>query len=495
MLLLSPRSDRKCASGLNATRPPSSELSPDLKPRGAVVQLPMTSPAGWRGISRENSTARHRHAQRPSARRGLSMLQRADCRHLHGAVAHQQSPGPQRLSCRDRLRRELASYLATVENGAASGRSRRQRVGTSAAAKTHRHTPLQTRQMSLYSFCPARCEGAVALPLATAFVVANSGVVAEKTGGAMEAFNAISRGSLTAGDVEVHTGRRDACLSDVVRSSSGATRPACPGQGASPERPTAPPGSAGAIRPRKRGVDPRAFAALSAGDCPLRADRGASQSAAEHCLHTRRRRRRPVAGRPGMRSDRGKLLRRRFRRRAPGHGPPGRRQPFADRCSRLSPRRGKVFSDEAVGAFQPAQGRLRLGLDRGWRPAHHQRPRTVAFVGWARSRLRFRSPKRCFRDEFDEGGGMYLPPGNIWSTAPARLSHYRSTLLICFFPPAVRRRSGKSTTSSSLPAGPCPGGWPGCRWWPHLQQRHAQLRDQPGRTQGWPATGNGGPSS
>ena len=122
---------------------------------------------------------------------------------------------------------ELASYLGTVENGRGFGTLGGDRgVGTFGGSEDHTAILLcRAGQLSLYSFCPARAEGTVAVPAGYCFVVANSGVVAEKSGGAMEAFNAISRRATLLLEIwNVHTGRRDACLADVVRSSSGAFR-------------------------------------------------------------------------------------------------------------------------------------------------------------------------------------------------------------------------------------------------------------------------------
>jgi galactokinase len=186
---------------------------------------------------------------------------------------------------------ELASYLATVENGHGFGTLAGDKgVGTFGGSEDHTAILLcKSGQLSLYSFCPARREGAVALPQGYCFVVANSGVVAEKTRGAMEAYNAISRRAAKLLEIwNVHTGRRDGCLADVVRSSTGATKALLAlAKGASP-------GATDPLLPARleqfvlesEELIPDAFTALSAGDLS-RFGRvvAASQSASEHLLH------------------------------------------------------------------------------------------------------------------------------------------------------------------------------------------------------------------
>lgn len=113
----------------------------------------------------------------------------------------------------------LAGYLGTVENGQTFGSLVGDAgVGTFGGSEDHTAilccTPGELKQ---YAFCPVRHEGTVPLPEGWSFVVASSGVVAEKTGAALEKFNRVSR--LAAEAVEAvnrGTGRRFARLADVV---------------------------------------------------------------------------------------------------------------------------------------------------------------------------------------------------------------------------------------------------------------------------------------
>lgn len=95
---------------------------------------------------------------------------------------------------------DLASYLGCIENGhtyqslAGDGG-----VGTFGGSEDHAAI-LNSRPAHLnqYSFCPVRLERAVALPADCTFVIASSGVVANKIGGARAQYN---RASLAAGRI------------------------------------------------------------------------------------------------------------------------------------------------------------------------------------------------------------------------------------------------------------------------------------------------------
>lgn len=94
-----------------------------------------------------------------------------------------------------RNRLELAEYLGTVENGQSFGTLIGDRgVGTFGGSEDHtailRSTP---GQMSQFSYCPVRYERSVRVPEEYTFVIAVSGIVAEKTGAAMEQYNRASQ--------------------------------------------------------------------------------------------------------------------------------------------------------------------------------------------------------------------------------------------------------------------------------------------------------------
>jgi galactokinase len=78
-------------------------------------------------------------------------------------------------------------------------------------------------ELMQYSFCPVRFERAVPLPAGYGFVVASSGVVAEKTGGAREGYNAASRRAAAVAEAwRSATGRSDATMAAALDSTPGA---------------------------------------------------------------------------------------------------------------------------------------------------------------------------------------------------------------------------------------------------------------------------------
>jgi len=90
---------------------------------------------------------------------------------------------------------DLAGYLATVENGRTFGTLTGDAgVGTFGGSEDHTAILCSTPGMlKQYSFCPVRHEHSVRLPDSHCFVIASSGVVAEKTGVALERYNRVSR--------------------------------------------------------------------------------------------------------------------------------------------------------------------------------------------------------------------------------------------------------------------------------------------------------------
>jgi galactokinase len=101
----------------------------------------------------------------------------------------------------DEFRREicdvgsLAAYLATVENGASFGTLAGDTgVGTRGGSEDHTAIlSCRAGELSVHAFAPPRPEGQIPLPDDLVLAVASSGVVAEKTGAAMEQYNRASR--------------------------------------------------------------------------------------------------------------------------------------------------------------------------------------------------------------------------------------------------------------------------------------------------------------
>lgn len=122
-------------------------------------------------------------------------------------------------------REELASYLGTVENGS-SFRSLEGDVGVGTFGGSQDHAAIMCAEpghIVQYSFSPVRREATYVLPPTHTFVVAASGVLAEKSSGAREAYNRAAmlvRHLLAAWNRE--TGRADASLADAARSGDDA---------------------------------------------------------------------------------------------------------------------------------------------------------------------------------------------------------------------------------------------------------------------------------
>ena len=89
---------------------------------------------------------------------------------------------------------DLASYLACVENGESFGSLRGYTgVGTFGGSEDH-VAILSSRagQLAQYAFAPVRREASHRMPASHLFVVASSGVIAEKAAGARERYNRLS---------------------------------------------------------------------------------------------------------------------------------------------------------------------------------------------------------------------------------------------------------------------------------------------------------------
>jgi galactokinase len=125
---------------------------------------------------------------------------------------------------------DLAGYLATIENGRSFGSLTGDRgVGTFGGSEDHTAICCcRAGRLHLYSFCPTRQERVLPMPPAFRFAVAYCGVLAEKTGGAMDEYNRASQ--LVAALVELwqaETGGRGLSpsrpsLADIIRSAPDA---------------------------------------------------------------------------------------------------------------------------------------------------------------------------------------------------------------------------------------------------------------------------------
>jgi galactokinase len=120
---------------------------------------------------------------------------------------------------------ELAGYLGTVENGQSYGKLEGDRgVGTFGGSEDH--TAILCARagiISQYAYCPVRFERAIPVPGGYTFAVAASGVVAEKTGAAMDRYNAASRLASAIAELwRSKTGRDDTCLADALASAPDA---------------------------------------------------------------------------------------------------------------------------------------------------------------------------------------------------------------------------------------------------------------------------------
>lgn len=117
---------------------------------------------------------------------------------------------------------DIAGYLASIEAGQDFGSlSGGQGVGTFGGSEDHTAILCcSPGHLSQYSFCPVRSEGRIALPSVVTFVIANSGVAAEKSGAALQLYNNISAAARAILDMWLRTtGRTDASLAAAATSS------------------------------------------------------------------------------------------------------------------------------------------------------------------------------------------------------------------------------------------------------------------------------------
>jgi galactokinase len=117
-------------------------------------------------------------------------------------------------------REELASYLGCIENGQ-SFRSFDGDAGVGTFGGSQDHVAIMSSEAGRivqYAFSPLRREAAYDLPATHTFVIASSGMIAEKTAGARDAYNrAAAMVSHLLTEWNRTTGRDDATLADAAR--------------------------------------------------------------------------------------------------------------------------------------------------------------------------------------------------------------------------------------------------------------------------------------
>jgi galactokinase len=122
-------------------------------------------------------------------------------------------------------REDLASYIGCVENGQGFGPLAGDR-GAGIFGGSEDQTAIlccAEGRLSQYAFCPVRAEGSVPVPDGLTFVVANSGVVAEKAGAARDLYNRASVATRVLLQIwNDREGRADGSLGAAMDSSSGA---------------------------------------------------------------------------------------------------------------------------------------------------------------------------------------------------------------------------------------------------------------------------------
>lgn len=119
----------------------------------------------------------------------------------------------------------LAEYLGAVENGRSFG-PMAGGLGVGTLGGSQDQTAIlccEAGTLSRYSFCPVRSEGEISFPRDRVFVLAYSGVAAEKTASARLRYNEASLAvSEILGLWNGATSRSDPCLADAVTSAANA---------------------------------------------------------------------------------------------------------------------------------------------------------------------------------------------------------------------------------------------------------------------------------
>jgi galactokinase len=117
---------------------------------------------------------------------------------------------------------QLATYLACVENGSSfSELTGDSGVGTFGGSEDHTAILCcEAGMLSQFSFCPLRFERKIKMPQDLIFVIAASGIAADKTGSAQQHYNRLSIGVLSILNIwNEAAGRRDISLGAAVTSS------------------------------------------------------------------------------------------------------------------------------------------------------------------------------------------------------------------------------------------------------------------------------------
>ncbi len=118
---------------------------------------------------------------------------------------------------------DLAGYLGCIENGQ-SYKSLHGDGGVGTFGGSEDHTAIlasEPGQLKQYAFCPVRLERVVPMPAECVFVIAVSGVVADKTGSARAQYNRASEATRRILEIwRTATGATDQTLANVLASAS-----------------------------------------------------------------------------------------------------------------------------------------------------------------------------------------------------------------------------------------------------------------------------------
>lgn len=119
-------------------------------------------------------------------------------------------------------RESLAGYLGTVENGQSFGPFQGD-TGVGTFGGSQDHTAIlgsRVGKLSVYSFCPVRHQRDVPLSSDVEFVIADSGIVAEKTGEALQKYNRVSARARELVSLWNDDGGHAGCLNDIVTAGA-----------------------------------------------------------------------------------------------------------------------------------------------------------------------------------------------------------------------------------------------------------------------------------